>query len=80
MNRNDALARELEDRILDWHARFTDAIRRRLPGMDVEQRKRYLLLVSTLVSKLERTELPLKQVLRESVGDLLPVVMQELAL
>jgi hypothetical protein len=79
MTSNDAIARDLERQILEAHTRFSRAVEARLPHMNVEQRERYFALLSTLVGKLEQTEKPLREVLQESIGELLPLVLQELS-
>ncbi|MGH7860392.1 MAG: hypothetical protein ACREQY_23940 [Candidatus Binatia bacterium] len=79
MSPSDAISKDLDRQILDAHERFTGAIAARLPTMDAAQKERYFVLVSKLASRLEETEKPLKQVLQEAVGELLPIVMQELS-
>lgn len=79
MTSDDPISAHLEIQILETHDRFSRAIAARIPHMSREQRERYLALVSTLVVKLEVTDKPLKQVLQECVGELLPIVMQELS-
>lgn len=69
----------LDGQILQTHERFSKAMEARLPSMDGEQKERYFVLVSKLVSKLEQHDKPLKQVLQESMGEILPLVMQELS-
>lgn len=69
----------LDQQILDTHARFSQAIEARLPSMAAEQKERYFVLISKLVGKLEQHEKPMKEVLQESIGELLPLVMQELS-
>lgn len=79
MPKHRCVADHLGRQIVEVHDRFTEAMRARLPRMDAEQKERYFVLVSTLVGKLEDPEKPLKQVLQESVAELLPLVMQELS-
>ena len=72
-------ADDVDRRIREAHDRFKAAITTRLPALAAEDKERYLLLVSTLVAKLEQKDKPLRQVMQESVGELLPIVMQVLA-
>ena len=79
MAAEDPVLADLGRQIVDVHDRFTEVMRARLPGMDREQRERYLALVSMLVGKLEDGRKSMKQVLQEMVGEALPLVMSELS-
>jgi hypothetical protein len=76
---SDAVSRDLERQILDTHDRFTRVIGARLATMDLAQKERYFVLVSTLVGKLEDLGRPMKQVLQEMVNEMLPLVLDELS-
>ena len=74
-----AIAKDLDRQILDTHERFSAAMKKRLPKMDLEQKERYFALLSILVRKIEQPDKTLKQVLQELVAEALPLVMQELS-
>lgn len=79
MSDREAIHEQLGRDILLVHERLLAAIRARLPGMPLEERERYLALVSPLVAKLEETDKPLRDVMREAMVELLPIVMQGFA-
>jgi len=74
-----AIQKDFDRQILDTHERFSAAMKKRLPKMDLEQKERYFALLSNLVGKLEQPDKALKQVLQELVSEMLPLVMQELS-
>lgn len=78
MSDRDAIHEQLGRDIVLTHERLQAAIELRLPGMSLEERERYLALVSPLVTKLEETAKPLRDVIREVIVELLPLVMQGL--
>jgi hypothetical protein len=79
MNDLEATREQLGREILTTHERFSTAMAARLPLMDLEQRERYLALVSLLVAKLEQIDKPMRLVLRETAAEVLPILMQELS-
>lgn len=78
MSQTDAIARDLERQIAEIHERFSGAMAVRCPLMSLEQKERYFVVISTLVSKLEDRAKPLKQVLQEVIAEVLPQIMAEL--
>jgi hypothetical protein len=79
MTDRQAIAKDLDRQILDTQERFSAAMKRRLPKMDLEQKEQYFALLSNLVGKLEKQDKSLKQVLQEVVPEVLPLVMQQLS-
>ncbi len=77
--KEDPITEQLGRDIEMVHERLDEAIRKRLPGMSREERERYLALLSPIVAKIEEVDKPLRAVLQEALGELLPVVMQGLA-
>lgn len=78
MSQTDAIARDLERQIAELHERFSGAMAVRCPLMSLEQKERYFVVISSLVSKLEDRSKPLKQILQEVAAEVLPQVMAEL--
>ena len=78
MTDSGTIAKDLERQILDTHDRFSEAMKRRLGTMDLEQKERYFALLSLLVGKLEEGAKPMKQVLQELVSEALPIVLAEI--
>ena len=79
MSDPDAIHEQLGRDIVMTHERLQSAIVARLPHMSVEERERYLALVSPLVGKLEEISKPLRQVMQEAMAELLPIVLQGFA-
>lgn len=68
------------DRQLDMtHERFVVAMRDRLPSMALEQKERYFAVLSSLVTKLESPEKPLKTILQEMMAEAGPHLFRELS-
>ena len=76
MSDRDPIHNQLGEDILSTHERLTRTIEARLPAMPLEERERYFALLAPLVAKLEETEKPLRQVFREAIAELLPILMQ----
>lgn len=74
----DAISRDFDRQIHETHDRFAAAMAARLPGMDLPQKERYFVVLSTLVGKLEDPARPMRQVLQECVAEVLPLVMEEI--
>lgn len=79
MSDRDAIHEQLARDIVLTHERLQAAIEIRLPAMSLEERERYLALLAPLVTKLEEAGKPLRDVMREAMIELLPVVMQGFA-
>ena len=79
MNDRETIRETLGQEILATLERFSSVMAVRLARMDLDQRERYLALVSLLVTKLEQIEKPLRLVLRETAAEALPILMQELS-
>ncbi len=79
MSDREAIGEQLGRDILDAHERFSRAMAKRLPQMDLGERERYFAMVAMLVGKLEQTDKPLRQVFHETAAELLPILMQELS-
>ena len=79
MTDKEAIREQLGRDILACQDRFVAAMAKRLPQMGLEERERYFALLSPLVSRLEETGKPLRQVFQETATEVLPILMQELA-
>jgi hypothetical protein len=78
MSDNEAIRDQLGADIAACQQRFVAAMTKRLPQMTLEERERYLALLSPLVGRLEETGKPLRQVFQETATEVLPILMQEL--
>jgi hypothetical protein len=72
------LERDLESQIRMTHERFSLAMAARLPTMTLEQKERYFAVLSTLVTRLEDTDKPLKAVLQEMMAEAAPYLFREM--
>jgi hypothetical protein len=79
MTDRDAIREQLGRDTLVVQERFIAAMTRLLPAMTLEERERYLALLSILVTPLEQFDKPLRQVLQEAAAQALPIIMQELS-
>lgn len=79
MSDRDEICEQLGRDIVATHERLHSAIVGRLPNMSLEERERYMALVSPIVGKLEELGKPLRQVMQEAMTELLPIVLQSFA-
>ena len=75
---SDELERDLESQIRMTHERFSLAMAARLPAMTLEQKERYFAVLSSLVTRLEDAEKPLKTILQEMMAEAAPYLFQEI--
>jgi len=75
---NDELEKDLESQIRMTHERFGLAMAARLPAMTLEQKERYFALLSSLVSRLEDVEKPMKTILQEMMAEAAPLLFREI--
>jgi hypothetical protein len=75
---SDDLEKDLESQIRMTHARFGQAMAARLPGMTLEQKERNFAVLSSLVTRLEDAEKPLKTILQEMMAEAAPFLFREL--
>jgi hypothetical protein len=74
----DLLSKDMEKQIATTHKRFVKAMEARLPIMSLDSKERYFAVLSLLVTKLEDTEKPLREVLQDVVIESAPYIAQEL--
>jgi hypothetical protein len=75
---NDLLLQALESDINLTHQRFVVAMEGRLPGMALEQKERYFVILSALVGKLEVPGKGLHEILQEMMTESATIVLQEI--
>lgn len=69
---------EVDKQIATTHRRLVKAMDQRVPAMPPELKERYFALLSSLVTKLETPDKPLRDVLQESMADAMTFVLQEM--
>jgi hypothetical protein len=74
----DLLSKDMEKQIAITHKRFVKAMEARFPAMSLDSKERYFAVLSLLVTKLEETERPLREVLQDVVIESAPYIAQEL--
>ena len=79
MASRDLLSKGLDNDISAVHRRFLQAMEQRLPGMPLETKERYFVVLSTLVSKLETQEKNLREILHEMMAEAAGIIMQEIS-
>jgi hypothetical protein len=75
----DLIAQNLDKQILATQKRFQKAMKERLARMNMESKERYFAVLSSLVSKLEDPNKPLREVLQDVVIESAPYIAQELS-
>jgi hypothetical protein len=75
---SDELEKDLENQIRMTHERFVAAIAARLPAMTLEQKERYFVVLSSLVTRLEDAGKPLKTILQEMMAEAAPFLFREM--
>jgi hypothetical protein len=75
---SDAMNDDLDRQIAMTHARFAEAMERRLPAMRLETKERYFVALSILVTRLADPDKPLKDVLQETMAEAAAMIFQEL--
>ncbi len=75
---SDEVERDLESQIRMTHERFSRAMVGRLPAMTLEQKERYFAVLSSLVTRLEDADKPLKTILQEMVAEAAPYLFREI--
>ena len=74
-----ALQKDLDRQIIATHRRFTKAMDGRLGSMSAETKERYFAVLSTLVSKLETIEKPMRDIMQEMMSEAASLILQEMA-
>jgi hypothetical protein len=74
-----ALQKDLDRQIIAIHRRFTKAMDGRLGSMSAETKERYFAVLSTLVSKLETIEKPMRDIMQEMMSEAASLILQEMA-
>ncbi len=80
MSATELLSRGLDNDIGMVHERFLAAMQGRLPTMGIETKERYFAILSSLVSKLESPDKPLRDILQEMMAEAGALILQELRL
>lgn len=75
---SDELERDLESQIRMTHERFSLAMAARLPALTLEQKERYFAVLSSLVTRLEDADKPLKTILQEMMAEAAPYLFREI--
>lgn len=75
---NDLLSKGLDSDISVAHRRFMTAMEHRLPALNIETKERYFAILSSLVSKLETAEKPLREILQEMMAEAASYIFQEI--
>ena len=75
---SDELEKDLEGQIRMTHERFSLAMAARLPAMTLEQKERYFAVLSSLVTRLEDADKPLKTILQEMMAEAAPYLFHEI--
>jgi hypothetical protein len=70
---------DLDKQILLTQQRFQKVMKARLTTMSMETKERYFAVLSLLVSKLEDSHKPLREVLQDVVIESAPYIAQELS-
>jgi len=72
------IEQDLDKQILATQQRFQKAMKERLTSMTLETKERYFAVLSLLVSKLEDSQKPLRDVLQDVVIESASYIAQEL--
>lgn len=73
------IEQDLDKQILTTQQRFQKAMKSRLKHMSLDSKERYYAVLSLLVTKLEVSHKPLREVLQEVVIESAPYIAQELS-
>jgi hypothetical protein len=73
-----ALQKDLDRQIVTTHRRFVKAMDGRLGSMSFETKERYFAVLSTLVSKLEASEKPMRDIMQEMMSEAASMILQEM--
>jgi len=73
-----ALQKDLDRQIVATHRRFVKAMDGRLGAMSAETKERYFAVLSSLVTKLETSEKPMRDIMQEMMGEAASLILQEL--
>ena len=73
-----ALQKDLDRQIVAIHRRFTKAMDGRLGTMSLQTKERYFAVLSTLVSKLEAVEKPMREIMHEMMSEAASLILQEM--
>jgi hypothetical protein len=73
-----ALEKDLDRQIVATHRRFVKAMDGRLGSMSFETKERYFAVLSTLVTKLETGNKPMREVMQEMMSEAASVILQEM--
>jgi hypothetical protein len=73
-----ALQKDLDRQIVATHRRFVKAMDGRLGSMSAETKERYFAVLSSLVTKLETNEKPMREIMQEMMGEAANLILQEL--
>jgi hypothetical protein len=75
---DDLISKGLDMDIAMTHARFIDAMEKRLPSMPLDSKERYFAILSSLVGKLETPEKQMRDILEEMMIEAGSLILQEL--
>src|SRR6185295_7243936 len=78
MSSERALQNDLDRQIVATHRRFVKAMDGRLGTMGADTKERYFAVLAVLVTKLEETDKPLKEVMQEMVSEAGHMILQEM--
>ncbi len=79
MDTAELIAQDLEKQIIATHKRFQKVMQARLPHMSLGTKERYFAVLSLLVTKLEDSSKPLRDVLQDVLIESAPYIAQELS-
>jgi len=71
------LDKDFDRQIAATHRRLVKAMDARVGTMSVESKERYFAVLSTLVSKLEAPEKPLREIAQEMIAEAASVILLE---
>lgn len=75
---HDAIGKAIERDIRDVHERFMAVMGERVMTMQLDTKERYFAVVSSLVSKLEDQNKPLRDILQEMMAEAASLIFDEL--
>ena len=79
MDTAELIAKDLDKQIIATHKRFQKVMQARLPHMSLGTKERYFAVLSLLVTKLEDSDKPLRDVLQDVLIESAPYIAQELS-
>lgn len=74
----DLISKGLDMDIAMTHARFVDAMEKRLPAMPLDSKERYFAVLSSLVGKLEMPDKHMREILEEMMVEAGSLILQEM--